>query len=79
MGQNLSGSREELLGFFKQGLEPVIFLGVSTYRIVGTNRIVDGLVKPCTFKNDIDVISFGKIGNEDAKQEMVNLDQTKIS
>ena len=63
MGQNLSGSREELCNFFKYGLEPVEYLGVSTHRIIGTNRIIDGLVKPDTFKNNISVLGFGKLSD----------------
>ena len=76
MGQNLSGSREELLDFFEQGLEPVEYLGVSTYRIVGTNRIVDGQVKPDIFKNNINVIDFGKLSDTETRQGILNFFNT---
>ena len=53
MGQNLSGSREELVNFFQNGLEAVEYLGTPAYRIVGTQRIIDGFVNPTDFQNGI--------------------------
>lgn len=45
-GSNTSGSREALLNFFEKGLEEELFLGVSSFRIAGTARIIDGEVRP---------------------------------
>ncbi len=49
MGKNRSGSSEELTGFFMNGLEEVEFLGGKKSRIVGTDRIIDDMVRPEMF------------------------------
>ncbi|GEM_PF-255219 len=67
LGQNLSGSREELVNFFQFGLEPVEYLGTPSYRIVGTQRIIDGLVTPTDFKNGIQIQVFGKLSEVQTK------------
>lgn len=46
VGKNLSGSREWLLNFFKNGIEEVEFLRATAFRIRGTDRNIDGAVKP---------------------------------
>jgi len=61
LGQNLSGSQEELNNFFELGLEETLFLGTSAYRIVGTTRIIDNLVKPADFKQTIKISNCGKL------------------
>ncbi len=76
MGQNLSGSREEVLNFFESGIEPVEYLGVPTHRIVGTQRIIDGLVHPETFKNGIRLLTFGKLSEAETHQKMVDFFKT---
>jgi thymidylate synthase len=61
LGQNLSGSQEELNNFFELGLEETLFLGTPAYRIVGTTRIIDNLVKPADFKQTIKISNCGKL------------------
>lgn len=61
LGQNLSGSQEELHHFFQYGLEETTFLGNKAYRIRGTSRIIDNLVKPTDFENSIQLINLGKL------------------
>jgi thymidylate synthase len=58
-GHDWSGSRDELINFFQQGLEPVLDAKISylaaagfpahPYRIKGTRRLIDGLVQPEMF------------------------------
>ncbi|MBF0175924.1 MAG: hypothetical protein HQL63_03630 [Magnetococcales bacterium] len=61
LGRNLSGSREELTAFFHAGLETTLFLGTSTWRIVGTQRKIDGLVTPELFGGRIAVTPLGSL------------------
>lgn len=57
LGQNLSGSREELVNFFHNGLEETVFLGSPAHRIKGTSRIIDNLINPTDFKNNLQITS----------------------
>lgn len=68
LGQNLSGSREELVNFFEQGLEPVEFLGAPSFRIAGTQRVIDGLVRPAMFAQRPRLVALGKPSEEATKQ-----------
>jgi len=72
LGQNLSGSQEELVNFFQCGLEPVEYLGVATYRIKGTSRIIDGEVQPHDFKNGLRVEAFGKLNETATRESLLN-------
>ncbi|MBF0160785.1 MAG: hypothetical protein HQL88_00720 [Magnetococcales bacterium] len=49
LGKDLSGSRRELQGFFERGLEESRYLGSPVYRIIGTDRKMDGSVHPQDF------------------------------
>lgn len=71
LGQNLSGSKEELVHFFSDGLEPVEFLGVATHRIIGTTRIIDHLVTPEDFKNGLQIYPLGKLSDKQTGQEII--------
>jgi thymidylate synthase len=62
LGQDLSGSRQELVNFFERGLEVVEYLGAPAHRIAGATRIIDGSVTPADFSNGIRVTALGKIG-----------------
>jgi len=53
LGKNLSGSREWLLKFFDRGIEEVDFLGSPAFRIRGTERNIDGEVRPEHFGRQI--------------------------
>ncbi|MCP4698207.1 MAG: hypothetical protein GY862_15340 [Gammaproteobacteria bacterium] len=68
MGKDLSGSREEFLNFFARGVEQTEYLGTPAWRISGTNRIIDGLVKPETFGNGIQVFGFGELNEVGTRQ-----------
>lgn len=71
VGQNLSGSQEELLQFFTHGLEPCDFLGNRTYRIVNTKRILDNLVQPSDFKNNLQLSSITeKLTTDEGKRKL---------
>lgn len=59
LGQNLSGSKEELINFFDYGIEETEYLGTKAHRIIGTNRIIDDMVQPCDF--NLQVFSFGNL------------------
>jgi thymidylate synthase len=63
MGQDLSGSRQELINFFELGIEPVDYLGTPSYRIVGTNRIIDGMVTPDMFEGGIRLVPLGLLSD----------------
>lgn len=64
LGQNLSSSREELAQFFEKGLEPVEFLGRPCSRIIGTNRVVDGLVTPDHFTIKPLLTTLGRLSDD---------------
>ena len=61
LGQNLSGSKEELVNFFDYGLEKTEYLGTKAHRIIGTNRIIDDMINPFDFKNNLKVFGFGTL------------------
>ncbi len=68
LGQNLSGSREELAGFFARGLEPAELLGSPLHRIVGTDRLIDGEVTPERFADSPSVAVLGALGDARTRQ-----------
>ncbi len=61
LGQDLSNSRQELINFFQLGIEPVEYCGTPTFRIKGTQRIIDGEVTPTDFLHPIQLHPFGKL------------------
>ncbi len=61
VGQNLSGSREWLTNFLERGLEPFEFLGQPSFRIIGTDRVIDSLVLPEHFSRIPETKSFEDI------------------
>ena len=71
-GNNLSGSREWLLNFFKDGLEEVVFLGAKAFRIIGTERIIDGEVRPEQFFQKIQFATFGALGAPETRTELAS-------
>ncbi len=68
LGQNLSGSREDLAQFFAAGLEPVEFLGIPSFRIVGTHRVIDGLVTPESYPRKPALTVLGKPTDESTRR-----------
>ena len=67
LGQNLSSSREELVQFFRAGLEPIEFLGAPAFRIIGTHRVIDGLVPPERFARRPAITTLDRLSNETTK------------
>lgn len=65
MGQDLSGSRQELINFFELGIEPVDYLGTPSHRVAGTNRIIDGMVTPEMFQRRIQLVPLGLLSDPD--------------
>jgi len=75
LGQNLSGSREDLADFFAQGLKEDEFLGVPVHRIIGTERVIDGLVQPDHFSNGIRIHTLETLSNPETRQGLVDFFQ----
>ncbi|MBF0462230.1 MAG: hypothetical protein HQL87_12625 [Magnetococcales bacterium] len=50
LGKDLANARQELIGFFARGLEETTYLGTPMYRIIGTDKKMDGSVKPEDFR-----------------------------
>jgi thymidylate synthase len=67
-GKNLSGSREWLLNFFEHGIEEVEFLGATAFRIRGTNRNIDGAIKPADYAKPPRFTVLGDIGDAETKR-----------
>jgi thymidylate synthase len=63
MGQDLSGSRQELINFFERGIEAVDYLGTPSYRVIGTNRIIDGMVTPDMFPRPMKLVPLGLLSD----------------
>lgn len=60
-GSNRSGSAEELIAFFENGLEETEYLGERMTRIRGTNRIIDDMVTPSMFAEKPRIAQFGDL------------------
>jgi len=65
LGQDLSGSKSDVINFFEHGIEEFEYLGSKTFRIKNTNRIVDNLVTPQTFINGIKLAVFGTLEKDE--------------
>ncbi|VFM95195.1 MAG: thymidylate synthase [Candidatus Kentron sp. G] len=63
LGQDLSGSRGELVNFFRFGIEPTVFQDIPAFRIKGTNRIIDGQVTLENFAGRIHITPLGPVGD----------------
>ncbi|MCP5459630.1 MAG: hypothetical protein H6971_08400 [Gammaproteobacteria bacterium] len=72
LGQNLSGSREDLVNFFAHGLKEDAFLGVPVHRINGTDRVIDGLVTPAHFRNGVRIYPLETLSNPTTRQGLVD-------
>lgn len=60
-GRNLSGSQEDLINFFRYGVEESELLGVKCRRVIGTGRIVDNLLTPELFARPPQLIEVGDL------------------
>jgi len=75
-GRDDSGSRGELLNFFRHGLEPVAEAAICylsetgepqrPWRIVGTHRLIDGLVTPQLFQRPPVLVDLGSPDDPEA-------------
>jgi thymidylate synthase len=68
MGQDLSGSRQELINFFERGIEAVDYLGTPSHRVIGTNRIIDGMVTPDMFARPIRLVPLGLLSDPETAE-----------
>ena len=74
-GSNLSGSAEDLMYFFKHGLEEGEFLGQPVKRIIKTGRVIDGSITPDMFPHVIDIRSYQSQYEDDYLAHLNNLPQ----
>lgn len=75
-GSNRSGSQEELVAFFENGLEQTTSLGEEVTRIRGTSRIIDNLVQPEMFSEQPRIVLMGEPREQDSAQNPYNLIHT---
>ena len=61
LGQNLSGSAEELANLLTRGVEPAERLGHSCFRIIGTERYLDTAFDPLRLVGYIRPVVLGKL------------------
>ena len=59
-GQNLEGSREWLVNFFRYGIEDFEFLGAPAFRIRNTDRVIDGMVQLTDFTHPPQIVVLGE-------------------
>ena len=71
LGQDLSGSRQELINFFALGLEETDYLGSPAHRIKGTARIIDAEVVPAHFEARISVTALGKTSEPETRDGLL--------
>lgn len=69
-GANRSGSQEELIAFFENGLEETTSLGETVTRIKGTAKIIDSLVQPSCFAERPRLVSVGDLRDGDSRDKM---------
>lgn len=75
-GANRSGSREEIIGFFDQGLEQAISLGETVTRVKGTTRIIDNLVSPELFTEKPRLVPVGELSDQVSRETLYSLIQS---
>ena len=75
-GSNRSGSQEELVAFFENGLERTNSLGEEVTRIKGTDRIIDNLVTPELFSEQPRIVLLGEPRDKDSAQRLYSLIQS---
>jgi len=75
-GANRSGSAEELIAFFEQGLEQSNYLGEVVFRIKGTSRIIDNLVMPEMFVEKPRIVRLGDLGEQQFARKLYSFIQS---
>jgi thymidylate synthase len=69
-GADRSGSAEELIAFFENGIEETTSLGETVTRIKGTSRIIDALVTPDMFAEKPRIVQFGDLSSKAAVADL---------
>lgn len=69
-GANRSGSADDLIAFFQNGLEKTTVLGDEVTRIKGTTRIIDDLVTPERFAVRPRIVSVGELRNKVSRENL---------
>ncbi|NMB40794.1 MAG: DUF4346 domain-containing protein [Firmicutes bacterium] len=69
-GKNRSGSLEELINFFRFGVENVELLGFKCQRIINTKRTVDLSLNPSLFTRKPNITYIGDLVNNESIQEL---------
>jgi thymidylate synthase len=77
-GKDRSGSAEELINFFEQGLEEVEFLGQKLHRIKGTSRMIDGGVHLDMFTRAPRIIYGGELKSDEDLQRISHILNSEI-
>lgn len=75
-GANRSGSAEELIAFFEQGLEQTTYLGETMTRIRGTNRVIDDIVTPDAFLEKPRIKLVGDLCDQESRADLRSVVQT---
>ncbi len=87
-GRNRSGSREELINFFKKGVEPCEetkiqyrcdLRDVKPVKIAGTKRVIDNLVTPSDFAEPPEIFAFGDLREKSEIEKLGKLFSGKIT
>ena len=69
-GSNRSGSREEILAFFTNGLKKTTSMGETVTQIAGTRRIIDDAVTPELFTAAPRFHCIGELRDQSAREEL---------
>lgn len=69
-GANKSGSAEDIIAFFKQGLEKSVLLGDEVTRIKGRSRIIDDLVTPEHFEIVPRIVHVGELRDKVSRENL---------
>jgi len=69
-GANRSGSAEDLLAFFADGLEKTTVLGDEVTRIKGRTRIIDDMVRPKDFAAKPRIVSVGDLRGKVSRKNL---------
>ncbi|MCE5198992.1 MAG: hypothetical protein ABFD54_18160 [Armatimonadota bacterium] len=69
-GADRSGSADEFISFFENGLEKARSLGEEVTKIAGTNRIIDDMVTPDDFAVRPNIFRFGDLRDKDSRANL---------
>lgn len=69
-GANRSGSREELIAYFENGVEETASLGETVTRVKGTTRILDNLIQPELFVEYPRLADIGDLADQESRDKL---------